>query len=56
MSPQKLEKILNDNLEYCSFEEFLENFDVTPFELFELAYDSGLIDDDILEGLIASDE
>lgn len=56
MNPQRLEKILNDCLEDHSFEEFLEHFDVTPWDLFELAYNSGLIDDEILKALIAIDE
>lgn len=55
MNTKKLEKVLNDQLEEYSFEEILEMFDLTTIEIFELAYDSGLLSDEILESMLSSD-
>jgi hypothetical protein len=41
---RQLEKVLDGYLEDYSFEEFLENFNVTPFELFLVGFNSGLIE------------
>lgn len=46
---REMEDIVENYLEDNSFEDLLEQFNITPTELFILAYESGLIDDDILE-------
>src|SRR5690242_9524280 len=49
MNIKQLEKILNDQLEEKSFEEFLEEFDVTPLDVVVLLFESGLMDESILD-------
>lgn len=55
MNSKQLERVLDDQLEDNSFEEVLEMFDLTPFEVFEILYDEGLLEESILERLLASD-
>lgn len=55
MNPKQLERILKDQLEDYTLEEFFEQFDLTPFEVVEVIYDAGLLDDEILESMIPSD-
>lgn len=55
MSEEILEKILENYLDDASFEDFLEEFNVTPLEAIICLYRGGLIDDLLLEGLIPSD-
>lgn len=45
----QLENIVSSELENRTFEELLEDFDLTPEEVFCFLYQSGLIDDEILE-------
>lgn len=45
----KIESFLDKFLEEYTFEEILEMFNVTPHEAFELLYEEGLIDEDLLE-------
>lgn len=55
MNLKQLERILKDQLEDSTLEEFFEQFDLTPFEVVECVYDAGLLDDEILESLVPSD-
>lgn len=50
-----LEIVLDSYLEDYSFEEFLENFNLTPFEVFKCAYESGLVDADLFESFLTSE-
>jgi len=45
----KLEDFLDYHLEDISFEDFIENFDMTPKEVFLNMYYTGLIDDEDLK-------
>ena len=55
MNEQILEKLLNGYLEDNSFEDFLEEFNLTMLEVLVCIYDNGLLDDSELERLIPSD-
>lgn len=55
MNEEKLEKILDSYLEDNSFEDFLEEFNLTPLEVLTSLYENGLIDEEDLERLIPSD-
>lgn len=55
MNEHKLEKIIDNFLEDKSFEDFLEEFNLTPQEVVINLYESGLLDDDQLERLIPAD-
>lgn len=50
MKKNEIEDFLALELENRTLEEVLEDYDITPSEIFWLAYNSGLIDDEILEG------
>lgn len=49
---QRLEQILEWYLEDYSFEEFLEEFDLTPAEVFIHLFNTGLIDEERLEAFL----
>lgn len=51
----KLERILNDQLEVYLLEEFFELFDLTPLEVFQVVYDAGLLDEEILTRMVPAD-
>lgn len=55
MNNKQLEKIVSDQLEYKSLEEFFEQFDLTPFEIVRAVFESSLIDEELLEALTPSD-
>lgn len=55
MNEQILEKILENYLEDNSFEEFLEEFNLTTLEVLICLYENGLVDDSELERMIPSD-
>jgi hypothetical protein len=55
MNEDILEKILDEYLENKSFEEFLEEFNLTPLEVLICIYENGLVDDSELERMIPSD-
>jgi hypothetical protein len=55
MNEETLEKILNGYLEDNSFEDFLEEFNLTTLEVLVCIYESGLVSDSDLERLIPSD-
>ena len=51
----QLERILSEQLEEYTFEEFLENFDLSPWDVFLLAFEEGLINEELLLPYLASD-
>jgi len=51
MNEIDLEKILEEYLLDHSLEDFFEEFNQTPLEIVELAYNEGYLDDDILSRL-----
>lgn len=55
MNEEQLEKILNGYCEDNSFDEFLEEFNLTPLEVLICIYENGLVSDTELERLIPSD-
>lgn len=55
MNDKQLERIVTDQLEYKTLEEFFEQFDLTPFEIVKAVFESSLIDEEILEALTPSD-
>jgi hypothetical protein len=54
ITKSKLETFLDARLEDYAFEEVLEEFDITPLEAFVVLFDSGLIDEELLEELTPS--
>lgn len=44
---KQIEEVLNYHLEDYSFEEFLEELDLTPFDVFLAAFNNGLIDEEL---------
>lgn len=55
MNEEILEKLLNSYLEDNSFEDFLEEFNLTTLEVLICIYENGLVSDTDLERLIPSD-
>lgn len=55
MNKKQLERVVRDQLEEYTLEEFFEMFDLTPLEVVELIYDEGQLDDVILESMVPSD-
>lgn len=55
MKPKDLERVVNDQLEDFDLGEFFELFDITPLEIVELAYENGLLDEDILMKMLPTD-
>lgn len=49
MNKTQIVDIVSSELENKTFEELLEDFDLTPEEVFWFLYQSGLVDDEILE-------
>ena len=45
----KTEEFVELNLENGTFEELLEEFDLTPIEVFVVLLENGLIDEELLE-------
>jgi len=50
-----IQKVVDGYLEDYSFEDFLENFNLTPAEVFLCAFNSGLVDEELLESFLTSD-
>ena len=48
----RIEEFIERYLEDYTFEEILEMFDVTPVEAFEVLFDEGLIDEELLDRLL----
>jgi len=44
---KQIEDVLNYHLEDYSFEEFLEELDLTPYEVFLNAFNNGLVDEEL---------
>ena len=42
-----IEDVLNYHLADYSFEEFLEELDLTPFDVFLAAFNNGLVDEEL---------
>jgi len=51
MIKTKIIDFVTSSLEEISFEELLAQFDLTPEEVFNLLYENGHIDEDVLETL-----
>jgi hypothetical protein len=49
MNEEALEKIIDSYLEDNSFEDFLEEFDLTPLEVLVVLFRDGMIDERELE-------
>lgn len=49
MTKNELEDFLALELEERNFEEILEDYDLSPSEVFNILYLNGLLDDEILE-------
>ena len=50
----KLQVVLDGYLEDYSFEDFLEEFDLTPLDVLICAFDNGLVDEDLFETYMVS--
>jgi hypothetical protein len=48
----KIEELLDHFLDIETLEELLERFDVSPYEAFEVLFDSGLIDEELINELL----
>lgn len=55
MNEKKLEKTLNEWLDENSLEDFFEQFDLSAYEVAQLLYDEGMLDDDILMRMTPTD-
>ncbi len=55
MTPKQLEKVVDDQLEDTTLEDFLEQFDITVYEIIQLAYDNGLLEESILRHMLPTD-
>ena len=55
MNVRKIEKLLTNYLEDKTFEEFLEEFNITPLEVVELLFTEGMLDEDILDRMVPAD-
>lgn len=52
-SERTLRNFIEEELKEKSFEDILEIFDISPWETFVLLYESGWIDDLVLESYIS---
>lgn len=50
ITKSKTEEFIETYLETGTFEELLEEFNITPLEAFEVLLENGLIDEELLEG------
>lgn len=55
MNDRQLQKIVEVYLEDSSLEEFLEQFDITPFEAVKYLYEGGYIDEETLKSQLPTD-
>lgn len=55
MKLKDLERVVDDQLEDFDLGEFFELFDVTPYEVVLLAYENGLLDEDLLMKMLPTD-
>lgn len=56
MNQKKIEDFISIQLEDRTFEEILEDYDLSPAEVFWLLFQNGQIDEDILESQYESYE
>lgn len=56
MKQKQLEDFLETWLEDYSLEDLYEKFNVTPFEVFLCTFNAGLIDEELLERYIPTDD
>lgn len=53
---RQLEKTIDYHLEQMTLEEFLEEFNVTPFDIILCAFNGGLLDEEVLKSyMVCSD-
>jgi hypothetical protein len=52
---EQVSNVIDGYLEDYSFEEFLENFDISPVDAFMCLFDSGLIDEELFQSFLTSD-
>lgn len=55
MKKQWIEGVCDYILEDLTLEEFFEQFNLTPYEIIELAYENGLLDEKILKRMAPVD-
>jgi hypothetical protein len=55
MNERQLEGVVDYILEETTLEDFLEEFNITSFEIIKLAYDNGLLDEEILKRMLPTD-
>lgn len=55
MNNDEVERILKAYLEDKTLEEFLEEFNITPFEAVEVLNSEGFLDEDILQSMRPAD-
>jgi len=49
---KEIEDVIDYYLEDYSFEDFLEEFNLTPAEVFIAAFNAGLVDEDLLKDFL----
>lgn len=55
MNDRQLEGVCDYILEDISLEDFFEQFNLTPYEIIQLAYKEGLLDEEILRNMMPTD-
>lgn len=55
MNLKQLEKVIKDQLEDQTLEEFLEEFDLTPLDVVVILYEEGMLDEELLERKLSVD-
>lgn len=55
MNLKQMEKMIENQLEYETLEEFLEHFDITPLDVVLLLFAEGLIDEESLKRMTPLD-
>ena len=55
MKKQWIEGVCDYILEDLTLEEFFEQFNLTPYDIIQLAYDEGMLDEEILERMLPTD-
>jgi uncharacterized protein (DUF433 family) len=55
MKPETIEKVIDYYLEDYTFEEFLENFDLEPVDVFMHLYVTGMIDEEKMKEFLTGE-
>lgn len=55
MNNKQIEGVCDYILEELTMEEFFEQFNLTPYDIIQLAYDEGMLDEEILERMLPTD-